>query len=327
MVILNWNGEELLKKYLPSVIAYSPEAAIYVVDNGSTDGSVSYLQHEKSVTLIHFSENYGFAGGYNRAIRLIDHPFVLILNSDVRVTEGWLEPLDNFISTHPEAVAIQPKIRWDREVNKYEYSGAEGGYMDYLGYPFCRGRIFDELEEDLGQYGDEPKEVFWTSGAAMLVRRDAFLHSGGFDESFFAHQEEIDLCWRWHCEGHKLYVIPESTVYHYGGASLGKEHPRKTFLNFRNNLRMLHKLLPKHRLYGTLIARFFLDRLAAVVFLIQGHAGNAAAVLRAWWAFLKNPGKRDTDTAREIGYRQLYHRMLLWRYHVKGEKRYNQLKQ
>lgn len=329
VVILNWNGEEILKEYLPSVLEHTPRdlADVIVVDNHSTDHSMAYLREILGIKIIEFSQNFGFAGGYNRAIAMLEYPYILLLNSDVRVTEEWLPPLINFIEMHEEVVAVQPKILWDRDKGKYEYAGAEGGYLDILGYPFCRGRVFGTLEEDLGQYGSDSKRVFWTTGAAMLVRREFFIKSGGFDERFFAHQEEIDLCWRWNCEGYQLYVVPESTVYHYGGASLDAENPRKTFLNFRNNLWMLQKLLPEGALLWTMIGRYFLDRLAAFVFLFKGKPRDAFAIFKAWWAFWKNPGKRVHGINREKGYQELYPKSLLWRYYFRGEKEYRNLKQ
>lgn len=329
VVILNWNGSEVLRRYLPSVIEHTPSsvADVIVVDNGSTDNSLQYLNNVEGIRVLPLLDNYGFSGGYNRAIEQLDYPYILLLNSDVRVSANWLEPLVDFITDHPEVVAVQPKILWDRDPSKYEYAGAEGGYMDRLGYPFCRGRIFDTLEDSVGQYGSEPKPVFWTSGAAMMVRRKAYLDHGGLDEEFFAHQEEIDLCWRWNCEGYQLYVVPESEVFHYGGASLDMENPRKTFLNFRNNLQMLHKLLPRKVLLWTMVRRFFLDRLAALVFLVRGKTGDALAVFKAWWAFWTNPRKRTGGIDRDKGYQKLYPKVLLWRYHIKGEKKYSHLEQ
>lgn len=328
IVILNWNGEELLKKFLPILIANTngEVADLIVVDNGSSDGSVEYLQSVPQIKTLRFEENLGFAAGYNRAIAELEYSYIMILNSDVAVGDGWLDSLLSFITNHPEVVAVQPTIRSERHPKNFEYAGAGGGYMDFLGYPFCRGRIFDTIEEDQKQYGDEPKQVFWTTGAAMLVRRDAFLKSGGFDERFFAHQEEIDLCWRWNCEGHQLFVVPKSVVYHVGGASLSTQNPRKTFFNFRNNLWMLHKLLPSGQLPWTMLVRYFLDRLAAIVFLLQGKPKDAKAIIKAWWSFWSAPGKRDRSIHRKEGFRRLYHRMILWEYHMRGRKKYSELK-
>lgn len=326
VVILSWNAEKLLKRYLPSVVEHTPSslADIILADNGSTDSSVAYA-HSLGVGVIELPENLGFARGYNEAIRQLEHEYILLLNNDVRVTPGWIEPLFAFIESHPDVVSVQPKIRWDRQPESYEYAGAEGGYLDWLGYPFCRGRIFDTLEPSLGQYGNDPKEVFWTTGAAMLVRRKYYASEGGFDERFFAHQEEIDLCWRWHSAGFKLFVVPESEVYHYGGASLSAENPRKTFLNFRNNLLMLQKNLPDHRRSLVFSLRFFLDLFAAFVFLMQGKPKEAKTVIRAWNAFRKIPSV-ERCKGRRRSYQSLYHHSILVRYHLFGEKTFNKLK-
>lgn len=326
VVVLSWNALKLLKSYIPILIEKTPSdiADVIVADNGSNDGSLDWL-NSQSIKTIKLERNYGFAEGYNRAIMKLEHEYILLINNDVRVTDGWLKPLLSFMEEHPDVVSTQPKILWDREPERYEYAGAQGGYIDFLGYPFCRGRIFDTLEIDKGQYGEDPKEVFWTTGAAMLVRRELFVSQGGFDTRFFAHQEEIDLAWRWHCDGHKLFVVPESVVYHYGGASLSAEHPQKTYLNFRNNMLMLSKLLPDHKRCGTILLRYFLDRVAAIVFLLQGKPRDCAAVFKAWWAFWRMP-KVERPKGREKAYQKLYKRVLLVRYHLMGEKRYNELK-
>lgn len=327
VVILNWNGEKLLKEYLPVVVAHTPKAIgeVIVADNGSTDDSVAYCA-EQGVRLLAFDENHGFAGGYNLAIAQLQHPYILLLNSDVRVTEGWIEPLYHFMQEHPDVVAVQPKLRSNRNHDYFEYAGAQGGYLDKWGYPFCRGRVFATVEEDRGQYGCEPQEVFWTTGAAMLVRREAYVLSGGLDADFFAHQEEIDLCWRWKRMGYRLFVVPKSVVYHVGGASLSAENPRKTYLNFRNNLRMLYRNLPEDRLRITLLVRFFLDMLAALVFLLSCKPRDARAVLKAWMAFRKTRPERTHFGDRESAYTDLYRHSLLMRYHLMREHTYSSLK-
>ena len=328
VVILNWNGEALLRRYLPTVIEHTPGhiGEVIVADNGSSDGSMAYCR-EMGVQVLDLGTNHGFAEGYNRAIALLSHPYILLLNSDVRVTEGWLVPLYDFIETHPEVVSVQPKIRSERVPGSFEYAGAQGGYMDRLGYPFCRGRIFASVEEDKGQYdAEEAQEVFWTTGAAMLVRRQAYLDAGGLDASFFAHQEEIDLCWRWQCLGHKLYVVPKSIVYHVGGASLSAENPHKTFLNFRNNLRMLYRNLPDDRLRKVFRIRRGLDLLAAFVFLISGKPGDARAVLKAWQDFRSSKPERSPAGDRERAYNSLYRYSLLLRYHIARERTFSSLK-
>lgn len=326
IVVLSWNALPLLERYLPDLVRMTPSslAEIILADNGSTDSSVQFAKG-LGIDVIELPINYGFAKGYNEAIKLISNEYVLLLNNDVRVTEGWLEPLYHFMESHPSTVAVQPKIRWDRQPKYYEYAGAEGGYLDYLGYPFCRGRVFQTLEQSECQYGNNPKEVFWTTGAAMLVRREAYLEQSGFDERFFAHQEEIDLCWRWHSEGLEMYVVPESEVFHYGGASLQAGSPKKTFLNFRNNLLMLHKNLPDGKRPLILTARFFLDILASVVFSLQGKPGEAWAVIRAWKAFLSMPGINRVGN-RDISFKLLYSHSLLVRYHIFREKTFDRLK-
>ena len=266
VVILNWNGEAMLRQFLPSVIACSclEGTEIYVADNASTDASCEVVEKEfPSVRLIRLDKNYGFADGYNYALQKIDAEYAVLLNSDVEVTEGWLQPMVGYLDTHPETVACQPKIRAYRHRNLFEYAGASGGFIDRYGYPFCRGRIFENVEEDKGQY-DEVIPVFWATGAALMIRLDVYRNVGGLDGRFFAHMEEIDLCWRLRSRGYQLVCIPSSTVYHVGGATLKKENPRKTFLNFRNNLLMLYKNLPEEELKPVMRVRTFLDYCAAV---------------------------------------------------------------
>ena len=329
IIILNWNGSALLRKYLPSVVEHTdPDLAdVIVADNGSDDDSLTIFAEEfPQVLTIDLGTNHGFAEGYNLAIAQVSHPYVLLLNSDVRVTPGWILPLYRFLQSHPDAVSVQPTLRWDRNPEMLEYSGALGGYMDHLGYPFCRGRIFSTLEKDEGQYGKQPMEVFWTSGAAMMVRRNDFIHAGGLDPSFFAHQEEIDLAWRWQSLGKRLYVIPESIVYHYGGASLDASNPRKTYLNFRNNLRMLYRNLPENRRRRILRIRRILDILAALVFLLSGKTEDAKAVMRAWRDARGERYPAPPMGDKEQAYRKLYPHSLLVRYHLRGERLYSDLK-
>ena len=246
VVILNWNGCEMLRSFLPSVVRYSKTegAKIYVADNGSTDASVDMLRQEfPDVHLIILKENLGFAEGYNLALQQVSAEYVMLLNSDVEVTEHWLVPLVSYMDAHPEVAACQPKIRSWRQKELFEYAGAAGGFIDRYGYPFCRGRIMSAVEKDNGQY-DTVVPVFWATGAALFIRRKDYLDAGGLDGRFFAHMEEIDLCWRLRARGRMLVCVPQSTVYHVGGATLKKENPHKTFLNFRNNLVMLYKNLP-----------------------------------------------------------------------------------
>lgn len=291
VIILNWNGAALLRQYLPSVVANTPEAVghVFVADNGSTDNSLQVLAEEfPSVTVIPFPENYGYAEGYNRAIDALpeDYPLVLLLNSDVETPPGWLEPLVAAMDADPTIGACQPKILSYSDRSRFEYAGACGGYIDRNGYPYCRGRVFERVETDLGQY-DTPAEVFWATGAALLTRTDLYRRLGGLDPKFFAHMEEIDLCWRILLDGRKVMAIPASHVYHLGGGSLPASNPRKTYLNFRNNLLLLHKNLPKADLCATLLRRRLLDTLAWMKFVATFDFANAGAVWRAHRDFRK----------------------------------------
>ena len=272
VVILNWNGCEMLRSFLPSVVRYSKTegAKIYVADNGSTDASVDMLRQEfPDVHLIILKENLGFAEGYNLALQQVSAEYVMLLNSDVEVTEHWLVPLVSYMDAHPEVAACQPKIRSWRQKELFEYAGAAGGFIDRYGYPFCRGRIMSAVEKDNGQY-DTVVPVFWATGAALFIRRKDYLDAGGLDGRFFAHMEEIDLCWRLRARGRMLVCVPQSTVYHVGGATLKKENPHKTFLNFRNNLVMLYKNLPQEELGPVMRVRAVLDYVAALSFLLKG---------------------------------------------------------
>ena len=297
VVILNWNGSAMLQRFLPSVIRYSEEAEIIVADNGSTDHSIDILREKfPSVRILPFRENYGFAEGYNRAIQQIETPYVLLLNDDVEVTPHWLQPLLAFMNHHPEVAACQPKILSETQRELFEYAGACGGFIDHLGYPYCRGRIFNHVEKDRGQY-DHVCPIFWATGAALLVRTDVFRKEGGLDKRFFAHMEEIDFCWRLRSRNYGIYCIPQSTVYHVGGGTLPKSHPRKTFLNFRNNLLMLYKNLPEERLNFTLRIRYLLDLIAALKMLLSGQAKESMAIVKALRTFFKI--RHDFDRQRE----------------------------
>lgn len=279
VIILNWNGAQMLRTYLPSVIAHTKGAEIIVADNGSTDNSLEVLRKEfPSVKTIILDTNYGFAEGYNKAIEQVESDYVVLLNSDVEVTEGWLSPLLDYMTAHPEVAAVQPKIRAWRERDRFEHAGAAGGFLSWLGYPYCRGRRFGRVEQDHGQY-DTIAEIDWTTGACMCVRTSVYKECGGLDAAFFAHQEEIDLCWRMRNKGWKLACIPQSVVYHLGGGSLSYDNPRKTFLNFRNNLLMIYK--NRRFPWIVLSLRFFLDYAAAAMFLATGKKGSAKAVYEA----------------------------------------------
>ena len=269
----------MLRTYLPSVIAHTKGAEIIVADNGSTDDSLEVLHKEfPSVKTIVLDINYGFAEGYNKAIEQVESDYVVLLNSDVEVTEGWLSPLLDYMTVHPEVAAVQPKIRAWRERDRFEHAGAAGGFLSWLGYPYCRGRRFGRVEQDHGQY-DTIAEIDWTTGACMCVRTSVYKECGGLDAAFFAHQEEIDLCWRMRNKGWKLACIPQSVVYHLGGGSLSYDNPRKTFLNFRNNLLMIYK--NRRFPWIVLSLRFFLDYAAAAMFLATGKKGSAKAVYEA----------------------------------------------
>ena len=305
VVILNWNGSAMLQRFLPSVIRYSEEAEIIVADNGSTDHSIDILREKfPSVRILPFRENYGFAEGYNRAIQQIETPYVLLLNDDVEVTPHWLQPLLAFMNHHPEVAACQPKILSETQRELFEYAGACGGFIDHLGYPYCRGRIFNHVEKDRGQY-DQVCPIFWATGAALLVRTDVFRKEGGLDKRFFAHMEEIDFCWRLRSCNYGIYCIPQSTVYHVGGGTLPKSHPRKTFLNFRNNLLMLYKNLPEERLNSTLRIRYFLDLVAALKMLLSGQAKESMALVKALRTFFKIRHDFDRERKENLQKQQL----------------------
>ena len=289
VVILNWNGAKFLSKFLPVLLQYSTrdDVAIYVADNGSTDGSLELLktQFTKVKTII-LDKNYGFAGGYNRALAQIQADYYLLLNSDVEVTENWLNPMLEFLDANPSVAACQPKILSFDHRTQFEHAGAAGGFIDFLGYPFCRGRILAKLEKDHGQY-DDITDIFWATGACLLIRSSVFNECGGFDDDFFAHMEEIDLCWRLRSRALRLVCVPQSVVYHVGGGTLHVEHPRKTYLNFRNNLLLLYKNLPQDKFFLIFFVRFFLDYIAAFQLLITGKPKNALAVFKARRDFSK----------------------------------------
>lgn len=290
VVILNYNGEHHLRQFLPSVLKYSKDARIIVADNHSTDGSCETLKKSfPKVQLISLSENYGYAGGYNQALKQIEAEYYLLLNSDVEVTKDWISPLVDYLDNHSNCAAVQPKILDFKNKDRFEYAGAAGGFIDSLGYPYCRGRIFDTIEQDLGQYDDE-KEVFWVSGACFMIRSNSFHSVGGFDDSFFAHMEEIDLCWRLQNMGQKLGYTSKSVVYHLGGGTLNKSSPRKTYLNFRNNLIMLAKNLPVSQLALILPLRILLDLIASLKFWKDFSFLHFKAIIKAEIHFLSHIG-------------------------------------
>lgn len=285
VVILNWNGAKLLEQFLPSVLAYSDEARIYVADNASTDNSIAVIKEQfPSVTIIQNDGNYGFATGYNIALDQVEEPYYALVNSDIEVTKGWLAPIPAIFDSEPNTGIIQPKILDYKNKEYFEYAGAAGGYIDQFGYPYCRGRIFDTIEKDNGQYDDE-REIFWASGACFFIRKEVFRKLNGFDDDFFAHQEEIDLCWRAFNLGFKAKYTPKSVVYHVGGATLNESNPRKTFLNFRNSLLMLTKNLPESKLFPIILTRLVLDGLAGIQFIFKGKFNHCWAIVKAHFHF------------------------------------------
>ena len=333
IVILNWNGAEMLRQYLPSVLQYScDEAVIYVADNASTDDSVALLkEHFPEVRLIVLDKNWGFAEGYNKALSQIDAKYYLLLNSDIEVTHHWLTPLIEFMDSHHQVAACQPKLLSIFNRDCFEYAGACGGYIDKYGYPFCRGRIFDTVERDDGQY-DQPASVHWATGAALLVRARIYKEVGGLDGRFFAHQEEIEMCWRMRVRGYHIYCVPDSQVYHVGGGTLPKSNPMKTFLNFRNNLTMLYKCLPQAELHRVMRMRWFLDYLAAWQTLLKGNIGEFKVIYKARRAFTRwrKDFEQDRQRIQQSRVSQEKHAeyapfLLLWQYYAKGRRKFSQL--
>ena len=329
VIILNWNGEKLLREYLPSVIETTDTsiADVIVADNGSSDSSVELLRKEfPQVKVLEFSENYGFAEGYNRAIKEMNYPYTVLLNSDVATTEGWINALYDYMEANPNVGACQPKIRAYTNKSQFEYAGAAGGFIDSNGYPYCRGRIFDTVEVDNGQY-DEVIPVFWATGAALMVRSELYLGVGGLDKDFFAHMEEIDLCWRILLTGSEIMAVPQSVVYHLGGGSLPASNPRKTYLNFRNNLLMLHKNLPDATRGKKLFVRRLLDTIAWAKFTATFDFKNANAILKAHNDF-RSMRKAYTNhpSVDLLQTRPDCHRNILLDYYLRGRKKWSDLR-
>ncbi len=325
----------MLRRFLPTVLSNTPReiADIIVADNGSTDESLALLASEfPEVGIITLDKNYGFAEGYNQALRRVGdgYDYYLLLNSDVETPEAWIQPLVKYMEEHPDVAACQPKLRAEHTPTHFEYAGGAGGYIDYLGYPFCRGRMFDTVEPDLGQY-DDVADVFWATGAALMIRAKIYWEVGGLDGRFFAHQEEIDLCWRLRARGYRIVCVPQSVVYHVGGGTLPKENSRKTFLNFRNNLLLLYKNLPDHRLRSVMCWRFFLDALASLVFLFKGEWRSFKAVWQARREFRRI--KADFAAARAANLaaarlesiREQLPVSLLLAYHLKRKRTFQSL--
>lgn len=326
VVILNWNGRSFLEKFLPSVILNSEDAAIYVADNASSDGSVALVTERfPTVKIIETGDNLGFAGGYNSALSDLKEEFFVLLNSDVEVTANWLKPLVELLDTDLNVAVCQPKILQYDNQSHFEYAGAAGGFIDKFGFPFCRGRIFETCEEDDGQY-DQPIEVFWATGACMFVRNDVFKQLGGLDEDFFAHMEEIDFCWRVKRAGMKVMAQPNSTVYHVGGGTLSKSNPRKTFLNFRNGLELLLKNLPASKLIQVMFVRMVFDGIAAFKFLFSKQPKDFAAVFKAHMAFYGRIGKTfKKRSGNFVPVTGIYKRSIVLDHFLRGIKKFNEL--
>lgn len=328
IVILNWNGRSMLERFMPSVVD-NTAGQVIVADNGSTDDSIAFMSERyPQIPLIRLDKNYGFAGGYNLALQQLDsYDYYLLLNSDVECTPGWIEPLVDLMEQQPDVAVVQPKLLMYDQKDTFEYAGAAGGFIDSFGYPFCRGRLFNTMERDCGQY-DDRCDIFWATGAAMMVRASVWHQLGGLDADFFAHMEEIDFCWRVKNAGYRVMYCPQSVVYHVGGGTLPKSNPFKTQLNFRNNLSMLYKNLPDNRRGFVLFMRMWLDRVAAVKFLLEGHRGEYLAVrkahkeYRAWKPDLRR--KREAIKPHQVTC--VYRGHLLLDYFLLGRHRFSDLK-
>lgn len=333
VVILNWNGVGYLRQFLPSVVSSLPAyARVVIVDNGSTDDSVGFIANTyPQIQQIVLSQNWGFAEGYNKGLAQIEADYYILLNSDIEVKDSWVEPIYNYMELHPEVGAAQPTIKSWYLRDHFEHAGAAGGYIDYLGYPFCRGRLMHVLEQDCGQY-DQVRSIFWATGAALMIRAHLYREIGGLDGRFFAHMEEIDLCWRLKNRGHTIVCVPQSKLYHIGGGTLPKSNPRKSYLNFRNNLWMIYKNLPPSESQKILRIRTILDGIAALQFLITGHYSQARAVYRAHRDFRRT--KMDFTADRDYNescrtsattHPELYDRSLLWQFYIRRVRRYSDL--
>jgi len=332
VVILNWNGKAYLEKFLPHVIQCSPDASVVVADNHSTDQSVTMLRERfPAVRIIENSSNFGFAEGYNKALAQVDTDYYVLLNSDVEVTPGWLDPIVALMQSDNTIAACQPKILDHNNRQLFEYAGASGGYIDKYCYPFCRGRLFNSLEEDQGQYNDR-REVFWATGACMFVRASAFWEADGLDADYFAHMEEIDLCWRMKNLGYRIYVEPASVVYHVGGGTLNKISPRKTFLNFRNNLVTLTKNQAPQFLYAKLFYRMVLDGVAGIKFLLEGHGSHFVAVIKAhfsYYGMFASTLRKRRAFRRKAGFRDattcIFDQNIVYLHYIRKIKKFSEL--
>lgn len=330
VVILNWNGRKLLEEFLPVVIKHTlnDETQVVVADNASEDDSVAFMQSRfPDVPLIVLDKNYGFAEGYNKALKQVDAEYVVLLNSDVETSENWLSQIILYMDAHPEVCAAQPKILSQKQKEYFEYAGACGGFIDRLGYPFCRGRILNHVEKDSGQY-NTVIPVFWATGACLCIRRKDYFDAGGLDARFFAHMEEIDLCWRLNARGERIVCLPQSVVYHVGGASLGKDNPKKTYLNFRNNLLMLYKNTESCRFPFILLARTILDILAWAHLLLEKNNKSAKAVIKAHLDFYKMKAQFTPDKKLNLSETKTtkiavkYRGSIIWDFYFRGKKTY-----
>ena len=328
VVILNYNGKKFLSKFLPLVIERTgKDAEVWVADNNSLDGSIDVLKEDfPNVKLIENPYNGGFATGYNMALKQIEADYYVLLNSDIEVAENWINPVIELMDSDPTIAACQPKILDYYNQTQFEYAGAAGGFIDKYGYPFCRGRIFQSLEKDEGQY-DDTVEVFWATGACMFVRADLYHEYGGLDDDFFAHMEEIDFCWRLKNEGFKIMYCPSVKVFHVGGGTLPKQSPRKTYLNFRNNFSLLYKNLPADRLFKTFLARLFLDGAAGLKFLLQGGFQDLTAVIEAHLYFYSNIGKlkKKRKALKQNHVSKIYTKNTAYEHYVRGKKKFSDL--
>jgi GT2 family glycosyltransferase len=334
IVILNWNGKKYLENHLPGIIRHSAieGIAIYIADNGSTDGSVVFIEENfPTVKLIQFDRNYGFSSGYNKALSVIDAEYFILLNSDVEVTQGWISSLMEVMDNDPSVAACMPKIKAYNNKEQFEYAGASGGFIDKFGFPFCRGRIFNIIEMDSNQY-DDSCETFWASGACMLIRASLFRKAGGLDDDFFAHMEEIDLCWRLKNMGYKIMVLPRVEVYHVGGGTLPNNNPHKLFLNFRNNLWLLFKNVDNKKLYRVLFFRLLFDIIAAMSFLFSFRPDFFYSVLKAHHAFFRSIGeltikrKRNFQFFIKSDHNEIYPHSIVFQFFIKDIKTFNNLK-
>ncbi|MBN1180673.1 MAG: glycosyltransferase family 2 protein [Bacteroidales bacterium] len=332
VVILNWNGKKFLEQFLPSVIHFSKsdEVRITVADNASSDDSITFLRkyYSEDVDIIILDKNYGFAGGYNNALKQIESEYYILLNSDVEVTKNWINPVIHYMESNTDVAACMPKILAYHEKNTFEYAGAAGGYIDVLGYPFCRGRIFETCEKDEGQY-DDVADIFWATGACMFVRSEIFNGLGGFDNDFFAHMEEIDLCWRLKNTGYRIVYVPSSSVYHVGGGTLPKGNPRKTYLNFRNSLFMLYKNLPHQNVNTRIFRRLCMDMISALRFLFKLKFKDVLAIFKAHIDFYRKKRlirkKRIGERVNNLYHNEIYKRNIVWQYYLKRKKTFKSL--